>query len=326
MSPIIEAKGLTRMFGKLTAVNNISFSVEPGEIFGLLGPNGAGKSTTLSMLCTILRPTAGTAVINSYNVVERPARVRKSIGIVFQDPSLDDRLTGLENLQMHGNLYGVPRGSMKGRIDDVLELVELSDRANDQVRTYSSGMRRRLEIARALIHYPKVLFLDEPTIGLDPQSRDHIWTYITGLKKQEGITIILTSHYLDEADKLCDRISIVDHGNIVAMDTPHNLKKQLEGETILLRSNNNAMLAAKVEVAGLADKISAKDGELKINVKDARKTMPRIIEIAVANQVFIESFELREPNLDDVFLHYTGRGLRQSAKESPIAAYGRRSR
>ena len=233
---VIEARDLTKKFGSLAAVNGINFSVEHGEIFGLLGPNGAGKSTTISMLCTILKPTSGTAIVNGYDVVKFPSRVRKSIGIVFQDPSVDDRLTGRENLQVHANLYGVPRDEQKKQIDDVLELVELQDRADNLVRQYSGGMRRRLEIARGLIHFPKVLFLDEPTVGLDPQSRDHIWSYIRRLMKYEDLTIILSTHYLEEADRFCDRVAIIDHGDIVALDTPHNLKEELGGDTITVRT------------------------------------------------------------------------------------------
>jgi len=215
----------------------VNIKVDLGEIFGLLGPNGAGKSTIISMLCTILKPTSGTALVNGYDISKNSSQVRKSIGIVFQDPSVDDRLTGKENLEIHADLYGVPATDKKSQIDKVLELVELLDRSNELVRNYSSGMRRRLEMARALVHTPRVLFLDEPTIGLDPQSRDHIWSYIRELMKTKDITIILTTHYMEEADKLCNRIAIVDHGNIVALDTPKNLKEKLGGETIIIETN-----------------------------------------------------------------------------------------
>ena len=186
----------------------------------MLGPNGAGKTTTISMLCTILKPTSGTATVNGFDVVKESNKVRKSIGIVFQDPSIDDRLTGRENLYMHANLYGVPAFEQKERIDRILKLIELEDRADDLMRTYSGGMRRRLELGRGLIHYPKVLFLDEPTVGLDPQTRDHIWKYIHDLKKAHDITVVLTTHYMDEADRLSDRIAIMDHGKIVILDSP----------------------------------------------------------------------------------------------------------
>lgn len=312
MAHIIETRDLTRKFGSLTAVDNISFDVESGEIFGLLGPNGAGKSTTISMLCTILRPTSGTATVNGFDVVKQPSQVRKSIGIVFQDPSIDDKLTGRENLAMHGDLYGVPRSEMGERIDEVLKLVELEDRQHDFMSTYSSGMRRRLEIARSLIHYPKVLFLDEPTIGLDPQSRDHIWSYIRELIKKENITIILTTHYMEEADKLCSRIAIVDHGKIVALDTPKKLKEELGGETITLKTRNNALFLEKVKEAGIARSAVIAGEEVKLTVENAHTLLPRVINIAAEHKVYIESISVQEPQLDDVFLHYTGRALRDS--------------
>ena len=254
-SYVIEARGLTKKFDGLVAVNDISFSVEHGEIFGLLGPNGAGKSTTISMLCTILKPTSGTAIVNGYDVVRSPSHVRKSIGIVFQDPSVDDRLTGRENLRVHANLYGVPKTEQKKQIDDVLALVELQDRADNLVRQYSGGMRRRLEIARGLIHFPKVLFLDEPTVGLDPQSRDHIWSYIRKLMKYEDLSIILSTHYLEEADRFCDRVAIIDHGDIVALDTPHNLKEELGGDTITVRTRNNDLFYDSIQEAGIVKAI-----------------------------------------------------------------------
>jgi ABC-2 type transport system ATP-binding protein len=311
---VIEARGLTKKFGGLVAVNGISFSVEHGEIFGLLGPNGAGKSTTISMLCTILKPTAGTATVNGYDVVRHPAHVRKSIGIVFQDPSVDDRLTGRENLKVHANLYGVPEGKQKTQIDEVLGLVELQGRADDLVRHYSSGMRRRLEIARSLIHYPKVLFLDEPTVGLDPQSREHIWSYIKKLMKFEDITIILSTHYLEEADRFCDRVAIIDHGDIVALDTPHHLKEEMGGDTIVVRTRDNDRLLGLVKNSGLVKAIVRVDGNLKMTVDDAHTVLPRITDLAAKEGVYIESISLQEPRLDEVFLHYTGRELRESGE------------
>ncbi len=302
---------LTKLFGSLTAVDRVSIDVEQGEVFGLLGPNGAGKSTIISMLCTILKPTSGTALVNGYDVVRDPSHVRKSIGIVFQDPSVDDRLTGRENLEMHADLYGVPESEERALIERVLELVELSDRSNDIVRTYSSGMRRRLEIARSLVHTPKVLFLDEPTIGLDPQSRDHIWSYIRELLKSEGLTIILTTHYMEEADRLCDRVAIIDHGKIVALDSPESLKEKLGGETITVRTRNNPLFLEKIREAGIARSAVIADSEVKMTVESAHTLLPQVVGIAAANKVFIESISLQEPQLDDVFLHYTGRALRE---------------
>lgn len=226
-------KELTKIFnGEVTAVDNISFTVEEGEIFGFLGPNGAGKTTTLNMLATLLRPTSGTAIVNGFDIHEDPDSVRRNIGFVFQDPTLDTELTGRENLDFHGRLYGLSKKEREERIAEILEVVQLSDRADVFVKTYSGGMKRRLEIARGLLHYPKVLFLDEPTLGLDPQTRRAIWDYIQKLNRKHNVTIILTTHYTEEADHLCDRIQIIDFGKIVALDTPENLKATLEGDIV----------------------------------------------------------------------------------------------
>src|SRR5512136_3237154 len=238
MANVIETNALTKSFNGLTAVDKLDITVESGEIFGLLGPNGAGKTTTISMLCTILKPSSGNATVNGFDIVREANKVRKSIGIVFQDPSIDDRLTGRENLYMHANLYGIAPGEQRERIDRILKLVELEDRADDLMRTYSGGMRRRLELGRGLIHYPKLLFLDEPTVGLDPQTRDHIWRYIKELKEANDITVVLTTHYMDEADRLSDRIAIMDHGKIVILDSPSKLKDTLEGDVVTVKTNN----------------------------------------------------------------------------------------
>ena len=310
MVNVIETHALTKSFNGLTAVDKLDITVESGEIFGLLGPNGAGKTTTINMLCTILRPTSGKATVNGFDVVKEANQVRKSIGLVFQDPSIDDRLTGRENLYMHANLYGVPPSEQKERIARILKLVELENRADDLMRTYSGGMRRRLELGRGLLHYPKVLFLDEPTVGLDPQTRDHIWTYIRDLKKAHDITIVLTTHYMDEADRLCDRIGIMDYGKIIALDTPPKLKETLEGDVIMIKSNNLDKLASLLaEKLGLT-KSQVVDGTLEVTVHQGRTVMPRIMELAIHNEIVIDSILLREPNLEDVFLHYTGRIIR----------------
>jgi ABC-2 type transport system ATP-binding protein len=310
MKHIIETNQLTRSFNGLTAVDKLDITVESGEIFGLLGPNGAGKTTTISMLCTMLKPTSGSAKVNGFDIVKEANQVRKSIGIVFQDPSIDDRLTGRENLYMHANLYGVPASEQKTRIDKILKLVELDDRANDLMRTYSGGMRRRLELGRGLIHYPKVLFLDEPTVGLDPQTRDHIWTYIKELKKTHDITIVLTTHYMDEADRLSDRIGIMDHGKIIALDSPAKLKETLEGDVILIKANSLDALSSLVAQKMGLTKTRIIDGTLEIKVHQGKTVMPRIMELATQNKIFVDSILLREPNLEDVFLHYTGRVIR----------------
>jgi len=316
MTNVIETHQLTKTYGSLKAVDKLDITVESGEVFGLLGPNGAGKTTALSMLCTILKPTSGTATVNGYDIVKEANKVRKSIGIVFQDPSIDDRLTGRENLFMHANLYGVPTSEQKERINRILKLVELEDRANDLLRTYSGGMRRRLELGRGLIHYPKVLFLDEPTVGLDPQTRDHIWKYIHQLKEAQDITVVLTTHYMDEADRLSDRIAIMDNGKIVILDSPPNLKETLEGDVVAVKSNNiDALSGLVTKLLGL-EKKQIVDGSLEITVRNGKAVMPRIMELATQNNIYVESIVLREPNLEDVFLHYTGRTIREdSGKE-----------
>ena len=280
MSHAIETQQLTKAYGSLKAVDTLDITVEDGEIFGLLGPNGAGKTTTISMLCTILKPTSGTATVNGFDIVKEANKVRKSIGIVFQDPSIDDRLTGRENLYMHANLYGVPASEQKERINRILKLVELEDRANDLLRTYSGGMRRRLELGRGLIHYPKVLFLDEPTVGLDPQTRDHIWKYIKELKEAHDITVVLTTHYMDEADRLSDRIGIMDHGKIVILDTPSKLKDTLEGDVVVVRANNVDAFSELVAKWLGFNKKQIVDGALEITVRNGKAVMPRIMELA----------------------------------------------
>jgi ABC-2 type transport system ATP-binding protein len=327
MPHAIETRQLTKVYGSLKAVDKVDITVESGEIFGLLGPNGAGKTTIISMLCTILKPTSGTATVNGYDIVKEANKVRKSIGIVFQDPSIDDRLTGRENLYMHANLYGIPASEHKERIDRILKLVELEDRADDLLRTYSGGMRRRLELGRGLIHYPKVLFLDEPTVGLDPQTRDHIWKYIRDLKKAQDITVVLTTHYMDEADRLSDRIAIMDHGKIVILDTPPKLKETLEGDVIAVKANNIDALSELVTKSLGLEKKQIVDGALEFTVRNGKSVMPRIMELATQNNIYVESILLREPNLEDVFLHYTGRTIREdSSKElHGVAAIHRRA-
>jgi ABC-2 type transport system ATP-binding protein len=326
MTNIIETLKLTKTFNGLTAVDQLDINVESGEIFALLGPNGAGKTTTISMLCTILKPTSGTAKVNGFDIVKESMQVRKSIGIVFQDPSIDDRLTGRENLFMHANLYGVPAGEQKNRIDRVLKLVELEDRADDLMRTYSGGMRRRLELARGLIHYPKVLFLDEPTIGLDPQTRDHVWKYIRELKETHEITVVLTTHYMDEADRLSDRIAIMDYGKIIALDTPSKLKETLEGDVVIIKAADpDGIVSIVTQKMGLTQ-THVVNGAVEVTVKNGKSMLPRIVDTATQNKIFIESISLREPNLEDVFLHYTGRTIRADSSREPhgISAIKRR--
>jgi len=306
---VIETKNLTKRYKELTAVDNLNLEIKEGEIFGLLGPNGAGKTTTLLMLTTLKHPTSGTAKVNNFDIIKQPDKVRKSIGIVFQDPSSDDILTGYENLKLHGWLYDMPDDLKERRIKEVLELVDLTDRKNDLVKKYSGGMRRRLEIARGLMHHPKVLFLDEPTLGLDPQSREYIWNYIEKLAKEEKISIIITTHYMDEADKLCDRLAIIDHGKIVVLGSPAKLKKDLGGDIIRLKAKNlDIEVLKKLKYVKKVDKC---DSEVCLTIKDANRHLQEILRRVGK----VDSVEIRSPTLDDVFLHYTGRAIREDSPE-----------
>jgi len=387
---IIVAEDFTKIFDKsLVAVDHVSFNVEQGEILGFLGPNGAGKTTTLNMLSTLLRPTSGTATVNGHDIIKEPDAVRRSIGFVFQDPTLDIELTGRENLDFHGRVYGLKRDVRQQRIKEMLEVVQLTDRADDLVKTYSGGMKRRLEIARGLLHYPKVLFLDEPTLGLDPQTRRAIWEHIQRLNQDENVTIILTTHYTEEADYLCARIQIIDFGKIVALDTPDKLKARLEGDIVSLTfkdsqstmkirplfeekdwvrrvdlvagENNHAVMSRMMQMmrgmfndgsisgtmpemspGGMVPEISRgeairrskmprhmqqmltrgsagenghrghDEGPKRMNllVDDGGHRIPEIVKLIDKTGVVLESVELHEPTLDDVFLSVTGRNIR----------------
>jgi ABC-2 type transport system ATP-binding protein len=307
MEHLVRVKELTKIFGDLVAVDHVSFEVEKGEIFGFLGPNGAGKSTTIAMLTTLLQPTSGEAYINGFSVLKDKDEVRRSIGLVFQDPSLDDRLTAEENLRFHARLYGVPGAEYQQRMREVLELVELWDRKDHIVKTFSGGMKRRLEIARGLIHYPKLLFLDEPTLGLDPQTRNHLWEYVMELKRTHGMTIFMTTHYMQEAE-YCDRIAIIDMGRIKALDTPTGLKKTIGDDLIVVRSGDKTGLKAEIkDKFGLE---AVEDGEdLEIRVPDGDKFLPRLLH---ESETPIQTVALRKPTLDDVFIKVTGKKIRDA--------------
>ncbi len=314
----IKVENLTKKFDENTAVDSISFEIENGGVFGLLGPNGAGKTTTISMLSTILSPTSGTATVNGTNILTDPDGVRKSIGIVFQDQSLDEELTAYENMDFHGRLYHISKEVRQPKITELLELVGLEDRKNDLVKTFSGGMRRRLEIARGLLHKPKVLFLDEPTLGLDPQTRNHLWEYIKKLNADKGITIILTTHYMDEADKLCNRVAIIDKGKIIAMDTPPKLKDRIGGDIITIKSNDTAKFAAKLSAPWIK-RIERHDGHITIHLENAEKHVIDIVNLANKESLQIDAISIHKPTLEDVFLHFTGKTIREeeaSTKES----------
>lgn len=324
----IETEGITKRFDDIIAVNKVTISVKPGELFGLLGPNGAGKTTLISMLSTMAEPTSGDAKVWGFDVKKEASQVRENIGMVFQDTTLDDRLTGRENLDLHGRLYGLDGRSRKKRIEEVLALVELTDRADAIVKTYSGGMMRRLEIARGLMHHPHVLFLDEPTLGLDPQTRNHIWEYIRKLNMDEGVTIVLTTHYMEEADHLCSRIAIIDHGEIVALDNPESLKNMLGGDVIILELENPEnipRLCSIYKSNGSASIVSRKDKDVFITVRDGEHQIPHVLSLASTAGIPVRSVSLRKPTLDDVFLHFTGRAIRDK-EVSEIEQVGYRIR
>jgi ABC-2 type transport system ATP-binding protein len=306
-SPAVEVEHLVKRFGPFTAVNDISFTVEPGELFGFLGPNGAGKTTTISILCTLLTLTAGRATVAGHDVSAEPDAVRASIGLVFQELTLDDLLTGEENLRFHATLYGIPRSELAQRMGPLLEMVGLTDRAHDRVQVYSGGMKRRLEIARGLLHSPRVLFLDEPTIGLDPQTRTHIWEYVDTLRGEEDTTMFLTTHSMDEAER-CERIAIIDHGQIVAIDTPSALKASVGADTVTVSTADDA-LARKQIAQGLGVEGELTPEGLRLRVPNGEAFVPRLFDHLT---VGVTNVNVRRPTLDDVFLKYTGRDLRDA--------------
>jgi ABC-2 type transport system ATP-binding protein len=303
----IEVDGLTKAFGDVEAVRGVSFGVAPGEVFGFLGPNGAGKTTTINVLCTLARPTSGTARVNGFDVVDERDDVRRHIGLVFQDQTLDGYLTAEQNLRLHGELYGIDPGVLPVRMRQMLEMVDLWDRRDQPVLTWSGGMRRRLEIARGLMHSPRVLFLDEPTIGLDPQTRSSIWEYIRALQRSEGTTIFMTTHYMDEAE-FCDRIAIMDRGEIVALDTPGALKASVGADRVVLgTADDDAALAALRDRFDLDATVA--EGAVTFHVASGEAFVPRLFaELGVG----ITSVAVSRPTLDDVFMRYTGSTIRDA--------------
>ncbi|MGL4669468.1 MAG: ATP-binding cassette domain-containing protein [Methanobacteriaceae archaeon] len=346
MKYIIETKKLVKKFDDFTAVNSVNMKVPKNSVYGLLGPNGAGKSTLISMLCTLQNPSSGTATVNGYDIKKEAKKVRASIGVVFQSRALDDILTGREHLEMHAALYGVPKDIRSSRIDEVLDLIALGSKADEYTKKYSGGMKRRLEIGRGLIHHPEVLFLDEPTLGLDPQTRESIWKHIEELKDTTNITVLLTTHYLEEADNLCDQISIINQGSIIKTDTPQNLKAEMKADILTLKTSNNIEFIkiienfdwvkeiqgssytgtkskiksegksenkSKIKSNGNHSKIDSSD-EIKIIVEKGQNLIQEIVSIANSNQIEIKSVELKHPNLEDVFINYTGRSITDGVK------------
>jgi len=315
MEEAIITQSLTKKFNGFLAVDHINFEVKSGEIFGLLGPNGAGKTTTINMLITLLEPTEGTAYVSGFDIRKEPDKIRERIGVVFQDMTIDRNLTGYENMWLHGKLYNIPEKELKRKIKELLEFVELEKWTNVELRKYSGGMIRRLEIARGLLHTPEILFLDEPTLGLDPQTRVHIWDYIKRTKEEQDMTIFLTTHYMDEAEKLCDRIAIIDHGKIIAIGTPEQLKNMIGGDIIYITiSKENHGVKSFIEAinSGISEKIKiVNTNTLAITVENAPEKIPLIFEVARSNGVKILEIKYSRPTLDDVFLQLTGRKLRE---------------
>lgn len=325
--PIIKVNDLIKRFGSLTAVDGISFEVQEGTIFGFLGPNGAGKTTTINILCTLLSPTSGRASVAGYDCMKESSMVRKSIGIVFQDTTLDKDLTAYENLVFHAYLYNVRKTEIKNRVDDSLKFVGLYDRKDDLVKKYSGGMKRRLEVARGLIHKPRVLFLDEPTLGLDPQSRANLWEFITELPQKHNVTVFMTTHYMEEAE-VCQKIAIIDNGKIIAAGSPEELKKTVGGDIIYLKTTNDKQ--AKAEIKKLFDiEAKEKNGGLYITIP-SMKADACIPELIRGLKDMVVSVRLERPTLNDVFLKLTGKAERQeevsglSSIQEEVRAYRRR--
>ena len=310
MMAIIETRALAKTFGKIQAVRGIDLDIQKGEIFGLLGPNGAGKTTTIGMLCTIVRPTSGTGVIAGFDIAKQPTQVRRKVGIVFQDPTLDTILTGRENLQLHARLYGIPPSVRSLWIEEMLDLVDLRERADDLTKTYSGGMKRRLELARGLLHRPAVLFLDEPTLGLDPQTRARTWEYIRKMAQKEETTVVLTTHYMEEAEAMCHRIGIIDTGRIIALDTPGNMIDTLGGDIVAINAPQPPLDI--IRSLPYVSAVKIEDETTEITMKSAHLHLAELLPLIPG----VVSVEMRKPTLNDVFIKLTGRDIRVDARES----------
>jgi len=314
----IEVDSLTKEFGDFKAVDNISFKIEEGEIFGFLGPNGAGKSTTMMILTTLLKPTSGSALVGGYDVMSDAKKVREKIGYVQQEISVDEFLTGRENLYLHARINQIPRNLIKSRIDDVLELVELGEKKDQASLTYSGGMRKRLDIANGLLSRPSVLFLDEPTVGLDIQTRRKIWGYIKKIRKDFGMTVFISTHYMEEADNLCDRIGIIDHGKIQVIDTPKSMKSTIGNEIISFNlvdgKANQDTLIDQIGRIEFVKEVKNKDGLITVFSTKSNEVIPKIFQESANLDMKIRSLTLKQPTLDDVFISYTGHDLRDEPK------------
>ena len=308
---IISVKNLAKTFDGITAVNDISFEVQEGTIFGFLGPNGAGKTTTINILCPLLSPTSGSASIAGHDCMKNPSDVRKAIGIVFQDTTLDKDLTAYENLIFHAYLYNVPKKDMRDRVHDVLNFVDLYDRKNDLVKKFSGGMKRRLEVARGMIHHPRVLFLDEPTLGLDPQSRTNLWEFIKRLPEKHNVTIFMTTHYMEEAE-VCDKIAIIDTGKIISIGSPDELKRTVGGDIVYVKTTDNTNAKKEIEkLFGVS--VTEKEGEIYMTCTMGDTCIPEMIR-AIGEKVI--SVRLQRPTLNDVFLKLTGKAIREQEVSS----------
>lgn len=304
---------MTRTFGELKAVDDVSLAIEGGELFGLLGPNGAGKTTIINMLITLLKPTSGTATVAGFDITREQDAIRRHIGIIFQDPSLDSGLTGRENIDFHAMMYGMPKERRKERIAEVLGVVDLTEKADILVEQYSGGMKRRLEIARGLVHEPRILFLDEPTLGLDAQTRRNIWGYIRNLNKKYGITVILTTHYMEEADFLCNRIAIIDHGRIIALDTPGNLKHDMGGDILTLETQEDLVghLSGILEQIPGITNVNSDGIQVSVVVPDAERRLPEILAYIQSQGIILHFAGIEKPSLEEVFIRFTGSEVRE---------------
>jgi ABC-2 type transport system ATP-binding protein len=313
MEEVIVAEGLTRVFNKsLVAVDHVDFGVRKGEIFGFLGPNGAGKTTTINMLITVLKPTEGDATVCGFDIKKEASDVRNCIGVVPQEYTADEDLTGLENILLCADLYGIPRKVSKQRANELLEVVELSKFKDKKVETYSGGMRRRLELACGLINRPEVLFLDEPTLGLDVQTRRATWGYIKRLKEEFGMTLFMTTHYLEEADSLCDRVAIIDQGKIIALDTPDALKESLGGDIMTLAiEQKEADVTSLIETTPRVKEVKKQDNIYRVKVENGEETAPQILSLLMDKGYKVVNLSLTKPTLDEVYLEYTGKSMRE---------------